>query len=162
MLALGDHALCVVRSVIGQPSEMMTKLDARYDSKSISSRISKMCELVSLRYGSLLNDIDKHIDKMTGLIEQLKVMGSTFDDALAIGILVASISVPELMPARAAIKTLTDESMKWDESSSRLVDGVKTLKLNHRHRRANMANTCLLYTSPSPRDQRGARMPSSA
>ena len=24
------------------------------------------------------------------------------------------------------------------------------------------ANTCLLYTSPSPRDQRGSRMPSSA
>ena len=25
-----------------------------------------------------------------------------------------------------------------------------------------LANTCLLYTSPSPRDQRGSRMPSSA
>ena len=27
---------------------------------------------------------------------------------------------------------------------------------------ANEAYTCLLYTSPSPRDQRGSRMPSSA
>ena len=27
---------------------------------------------------------------------------------------------------------------------------------------ANSANSCLLYTSPSPRDQRGSRMPSSA
>ena len=26
----------------------------------------------------------------------------------------------------------------------------------------NMSNSCLLYTSPSPRDQRGSRMPSSA
>ena len=26
----------------------------------------------------------------------------------------------------------------------------------------NRANRCLLYTSPSPRDQRGSRMPSSA
>ena len=26
----------------------------------------------------------------------------------------------------------------------------------------NKANICLLYTSPSPRDQRGSRMPSSA
>ena len=26
----------------------------------------------------------------------------------------------------------------------------------------NACNTCLLYTSPSPRDQRGSRMPSSA
>ena len=30
------------------------------------------------------------------------------------------------------------------------------------HRRAEYAGTCLLYTSPSPRDQRGSRMPSSA
>ena len=28
--------------------------------------------------------------------------------------------------------------------------------------RAAAASTCLLYTSPSPRDQRGSRMPSSA
>ena len=27
---------------------------------------------------------------------------------------------------------------------------------------ANMSKVCLLYTSPSPRDQRGSRMPSSA
>ena len=27
---------------------------------------------------------------------------------------------------------------------------------------ADMSLTCLLYTSPSPRDQRGSRMPSSA
>ena len=27
---------------------------------------------------------------------------------------------------------------------------------------ANLPDTCLLYTSPSPRDQRGSRMPSSA
>ena len=27
---------------------------------------------------------------------------------------------------------------------------------------AMVADTCLLYTSPSPRDQRGSRMPSSA
>ena len=26
----------------------------------------------------------------------------------------------------------------------------------------NLTGTCLLYTSPSPRDQRGSRMPSSA
>ena len=39
VLALADHALSVVRSLIRKQSEMMTKLDAGYDSKSISSRI---------------------------------------------------------------------------------------------------------------------------
>ena len=30
------------------------------------------------------------------------------------------------------------------------------------HKTEHMINDCLLYTSPSPRDQRGSRMPSSA
>ena len=34
--------------------------------------------------------------------------------------------------------------------------------LDEQHNRHNDGNYCLLYTSPSPRDQRGSRMPSSA
>ena len=109
--SLGDHALRVVRTVIGKRKSIMEKLDNRFDSKTISSRISKMSELVSIRYTTVKDDISKHIDRLAGIIEQLRAMGTTFEDALAIGILVAS---------------------------------------------------CLLYTSPSPRDQRGSRMPSSA
>ena len=50
------------------------------------------------------------------------------------------------------------------------VDGVqhvsrsdtKNYTTNHRICIGTYYNTCLLYTSPSPRDQRGSRMPSSA
>lgn len=66
---LGDHALRVVRAVIGSPKAMMKKLDDRFDSKTIASRISKMSELVSIRYTTLRDDIDKHIDKLAGLME---------------------------------------------------------------------------------------------
>lgn len=45
--ALGDHALRVVLSVIGQPCDMLVKLDACYDFKSTASKISRMVELVS-------------------------------------------------------------------------------------------------------------------
>ena len=41
-----------------------------------------------------------------------------------------------------------------------LVRGMKTDIINHGP--AKLFMTCLLYTSPSPRDQRGSRMPSSA
>ena len=97
VVALGDHALRVVRSVIGDPKQMMVKLNERYDSQTVASRISKMSELVSIRYTSLKEDIDKHIDRMAGLIENLRSMGSTFDDTLSIGILVASIDVADLI-----------------------------------------------------------------
>ena len=36
------------------------------------------------------------------------------------------------------------------------------LKRHHEHEGGDLSEACLLYTSPSPRDQRGARMPSSA
>ena len=42
-------------------------------------------------------------------------------------------------------------------STSRLVDATKA-----RGHEVRVFDTCLLYTSPSPRDQRGSRMPSSA
>ena len=38
--------------------------------------------------------------------------------------------------------------------SSNIMEDLETLRL--------LAKFCLLYTSPSPRDQRGSRMPSSA
>ena len=38
--------------------------------------------------------------------------------------------------------------------------GTDHIHISHRHKRYHIA--CLLYTSPSPRDKRQARMPSSA
>jgi len=73
--ALGDHALRVVRAVIGDPKAMMDKLDARYSSKSVASRISKFSELVSVRFSSIKSDMAKHIDHLAGLIEELRGMG---------------------------------------------------------------------------------------
>lgn len=46
--ALGDHALRVVRSVIGEPREMMAKVDECYGSKSTTNRMSNMVELMSI------------------------------------------------------------------------------------------------------------------
>ena len=40
-------------------------------------------------------------------------------------------------------------------------DNGQTIKVNN-PATGEIIGTCLLYTSPSPRDQRGSRMPSSA
>ena len=39
-----------------------------------------------------------------------------------------------------------------------LEDRIEIMEKDH----LDIINSCLLYTSPSPRDQRGSRMPSSA
>lgn len=47
-----------------------------------------MSELVSLKSTSMRDDMDKHIDKLFGLIEQLRAMGTLFDESFTIVILV--------------------------------------------------------------------------
>ena len=113
--ALSDQALCVVRTVIEITTEMLTKLERRYESKSTASNIAKMSELVSMRFTSLTDDLSGHIDRMAGLLEQLFSMGSGVADSLAISILVASIEVPLLQPVTAAIKTLAESNINWED-----------------------------------------------
>ena len=83
--------------------------------------------------------------------------------------------VKKINDLEASVRTLSDDELKAKtmEFRQRLKDGatlddllneafavvreasVRTLGLRH-------YDVCLLYTSPSPRDQRGSRMPSSA
>ena len=125
--ALSDQALRVVRSVMSNPKDMLEKLDRRYDSKTTASKIAKMSELVSMRYTSIRDDMARHVDRMAALIEQLRSMKTTLDDSLAIGILVASIDVPSLLPITAAIKTLAESDINWEDVTSRLIEESKTL-----------------------------------
>ena len=60
------------------------------------------------------------------------------------------------------------EAFEFEACSSRVTrggsfdDGIDRLRLAHRIGVEPDVRGCLLYTSPSPRDQRGSRMPSSA
>lgn len=148
--ALGDHALRVVRTVIGDPCEMMKKLDDRYDSKTTATRITKIVELMSNKFVSVDDDIARHIDRLAGLLEQLQGMGTKLDKTLQIGILVASIQVPELAPVTAAIKTLAEDDLKWDAVSSRLIEETHSLKSEsvNRSSAAKAGNICELCHKP--------------
>ena len=56
--------------------------------------------------------------------------------------------------------------MPYEVHSVNLAEGEQKkpefLKISPNGRIPAIVDTCLLYTSPSPRDQRGSRMPSSA
>ena len=120
--ALGDNALQVVASVHGRPAQIMTKLDERYNSKSMAAKISRMAEFVSLHYTDRTNNIATHIDRMASLVAKLKSMSLPIDDTMAIGVLVASIKVASLAPVVAAIKTIPASDMTWDTVASRLIE----------------------------------------
>lgn len=113
--ALSDAPLRIVLTVKDNPAKMFEKLDARYASKTAASKITKMTELITLKYTSLKADISAHIDHMAAMIEQLMGMNVTIEDSFSVAILVASIEVTALRSATTAIKTLAE-----DDSSGRL------------------------------------------
>ena len=59
-------------------------------------------------------------------------------------------------------KTGEDEMISEEEPGKNEVSIAKRRKLIRKRKSDRRAHTCLLYTSPSPRDKRQSRMPSSA
>lgn len=47
VVALSDQSIWVVQIYIGNPKDIMEKLDTRYDSKSTASKIEKVSEIAS-------------------------------------------------------------------------------------------------------------------
>ena len=65
------------------------------------------------------------------------------------------------MPAHIK-SALTNNQISLSVKDSELLLGTWQGIYLFEHRLEAQKRTCLLYTSPSPRDQRGSRMPSSA
>lgn len=107
-----------------------------------------MPEIVSNRFKSLQDDMSNHVDRMEGLIGQLRSMGNSCDEDIAIGILVASVEIPELLPVTASIKKLADPEISWKEVANRgLMEDVKTMTSNSGLSRSSNAalSTCQIY-----------------
>ena len=71
------------------------------------------------------------------------------------------VSGPHRIPIVDFLKEQANESLLHAQQAGEILTGLDG------HPTQNIAkiketNSCLLYTSPSPRDQRGSRMPSSA
>lgn len=123
---LSDQGFRVVRSVIEEPVKMLAKLDRRYNSRSTESKIGKMSELVSTRSAGVSESVPNHVEKMKGLVKQLRCVGKTLEDTLAIEVLVASVEVAELQPVIAAITTLTESDINWEEFTSRFIEKAQS------------------------------------
>lgn len=125
--ALGDCVFRVVCPVRRKKAEMMKKYDARYSSNSVDRSVSKFSEIVLIRFMSIESDLAKHVDRLAGLIDKLRGIGTMFGGQLAKGIFVSSIDVEHLLPACAAIKTLVYKDLSRGYVSSRLIDEVSLI-----------------------------------
>ena len=60
-----------------------------------------------------------------------------------------------------SLQVLLENALRHEDGGSAGQEAIEAFS-RWSDARSNPAETCLLYTSPSPRDQRGSRMPSSA
>ena len=126
--ALGYSAFHVVRTLQGRPVEMLEKLDGRYDSRTTASKISKMIELVSLRFTNPRSDIKNQTDRMAAVLQQVAAMKDSMDEGIQVGMLFASIDVVEMRPVIAALKKLADADVKWDSVANSLIEEWRAIK----------------------------------
>lgn len=98
-----NRVLRIALPDIGSPHHILKKLDELYDSKSAVTKISKITELLSMKYSSIKKYISLHIDKNSSLIDQLKSVGTDLPNELAASFPIAYIEASKLNAVTAAI-----------------------------------------------------------
>ena len=92
--------------------------------------------------------------------------GHSFADTLARSVLEGDqeqdiTQTQILLPTRRGARTLRDSFVRLSGESALILPRLQTFG-DIDEEALSLSLFCLLYTSPSPRDQRGSRMPSSA
>ena len=116
---LGDKPLRVVSNHTKDPQVMLQKLRERYASTKLSTRMSLMSELQSLRYKS--GDMGEYIDRYTGLLDRLESMSAKVPEELAIIMFLHSMN-GKFEAIIAAIRTMGDDKLTWDDVTARLLE----------------------------------------
>lgn len=86
--------------------------------------------LVSIRSKCLNENISAHINVLDGPVKQLKGKDKMLEYFVAIGILVTSINVADILPITQSIKTLSKDGIKWKDITSCPIKKAKLLSSN--------------------------------
>lgn len=111
--------------------DMLIKLDSCHDSNSTAARISIMLELVLIRYNTLNENMSAHFEFLEELVKQLKGKITMLEDFVAIGILVVSITVAELLLVTQSFKKSSKDGIKWDDIASCFIKKDTSLPSNN-------------------------------
>jgi gag-polypeptide of LTR copia-type len=121
---LADKPQRIVRAHCKCPLKMIQKLNERYASSTLSTRLSPMWQLNGLSY-QRGKDKEDFADSFASIVDRLECMGANFDEDLSMVMLLNSMNgtfeftVEEMM-------TLGDEKLTWDDVCSRLIEVSKT------------------------------------
>jgi hypothetical protein len=117
---LGDKPLRVVVSHRRDPALMIFKLNERYASSTLSTRMSLISELYTI--SNVRNkDMGEYVDTYTSLPNRLAAMNAPIPDALAVIMFLSSLQ-GHFEATVAAICSISDDNLTWDDITSRLIE----------------------------------------
>ena len=126
---IGDKPLRVIQNQVGDPQKMLQKLQERYASSRVATRMSLMGELQALTYNGR-GDMAEYVDKYAALVSRLDAMGAGLQDELIMTMFLGSVS--ERFPAIvAALRTMPD-NLRWDDVTARLIEEAREHKKQSR------------------------------
>ncbi len=138
--ALGDSPLRVWRAEIGNPIELLNKLDQRYTSNRAASRIATSTAVYSKHYSDSMNT-SKYIDEFSQLFSQLEMMGDSamLPEAHKAPILLASLGTSSRLENTAAALRLKDlDDLTWESVTTDLIQEYeRRTTVMERHERKN-------------------------
>jgi gag-polypeptide of LTR copia-type len=117
---LGDKPLRVVVSHRREPALMILKLNERYASSTLSTRMSLISELYTLSYVRN-KDMGEYVGTYTSLLNRLAAMNAPIPDALAVIMFLSSLQ-GHFEATVAAIRSISDDNLTWDDVTSRLIE----------------------------------------
>jgi Reverse transcriptase (RNA-dependent DNA polymerase)/gag-polypeptide of LTR copia-type/GAG-pre-integrase domain/Integrase core domain len=120
---LGDKPLRVVSNYTREPQLMVEKLRERYASTKLTTRMSLMSELQSLRYTA--GDMGEYIDRYAGILDRLETMSAKVPEELAIIMFLHSMG-SKFEATIAALRTMGDDNLSWDDVTARLLEEANT------------------------------------
>ena len=146
--------------LIGKPARWLRDSSApRLSDGSYDPR-----ELVAWMVAELTSGDDLEIDKLRGQIKVLKERIRRYRRYESDIVIPVAETRDRLTFAVDRLQKLSDQFEELPEVTGRTAQEMlnQAIETSLLEIKTELAQCCLLYTSPSPRDQRGSRMPSSA
>ena len=124
---LGDKPLRLVMSVRKQPALMMLKLNERYASSKLTTRMTLMTTLTNMVYRG--GDMTEYVDSYASLLDRLEAMDAKIPTELSVIMFLASMK-GHFAATVAALRTMAEDNLRWDDVTARLIEEADTTKLS--------------------------------
>jgi gag-polypeptide of LTR copia-type len=147
--SLGNKPLSIIQSVSKDPVRIWMKLEERYASKSINSKLSFVTELQNKKFTHKGNMSD-HVEEFDTLFAKLENAGHEIEPLMQVSMFLASLEGhSEYNATIAAVRTLARYDIKWEIVTTRLRDEYKNKQKQYGSMHGSLTGSTVAYVNHS-------------